>query len=240
MIKERTPLEVEERTQQEIDERDQETREMVDRLTQFLAITRKQEGVPRSLLERWFWLIVIAGLFGVPILSVGLLWLLSLLMGPRPGVPAEPILEVSDIAALSATHLCPGDNLDFEFEMDVIREGAFELDNSTWKVTPPPQTVIFSEDTERFVIGNPVSFKVVRRWPVPVTYIDPATNTETGWLPGHYQRQVFVTAVGRDAEPSIKLLSFWIREDCPDGQTREDVLRKVPLPSVEEVLDDGG
>lgn len=182
---------------------------------QLLAITNKTAGVQRSVLDRYFWLFAVVGVLGVPLITLGLLWGLATLIGPRPGVPSESILTVSPLMSKGPTDLCPGEPLDFEFTMDVTGEGVFDLDASTWKLVPPPETVIFSE-SERFVVAEPISYLVVRRWVVPSSYIDPATNRETDWEPGQYERQIFVTAVGRDTEPSIQVLPFEIRAGCPE------------------------
>lgn len=182
-------------------------------IQQLIAITNKTTGVQRSMLDRYFWPIAFLGVIGVPLITLGLLWGLATLIGPRPGIPSESILTVSPLMAKGPTDLCPGEPLDFEFTMDVRGEGVFDLDASTWKLVPPPETVIFSE-SERFVVAEPITYLVMRRWVVPSNYIDPATNRATEWQSGQYERQIFVTAVGRDTEPSIQVLPFTIRNNC--------------------------
>lgn len=183
-------------------------------LEKLVAVTERTPDVRRSPLDRYFWLFVLVGLIGVPVVTLALAWGLSALVGPRAGVPSESILTVSPLMAKGPTELCPGEPLDFEFTMDVKGEGVFDLDASTWKLVPPPETVIFSE-SERFVVAEPITYLVIRRWVVPSNYIDPATNRATAWESGKYERQIFVTAVGRDTEPSIQVLPFTIRDDCP-------------------------
>lgn len=181
-------------------------------LAALLAVTSKTDGVQRSILDRYFWLFVAVGLIGVPIVTIGLAWAVAAMTGPRAGVPADSILNVSPIVANGPTSLCPTEPLDFQFSMSVLEQGVFDIDQSTWRLVPP-ETVLFSE-SQRFVAAEPITYIVERRWVIPAEYIDPATNRAAEWQPGQYERQIFVTAVGRDAEPSIQVLPFSIRDDC--------------------------
>jgi len=184
----------------------------VQQLTDILAAPEKCIARPRTPMERWFWLIVTVGLIGVPLLSAGLLWAVAIFLGPQIVFSANPPLDVGPIVAQGQTHLCPGESLDFSFDVDVLQSGAYELNMSTWREAPP-STVIFSE-ADKFVVAQPTSFLVERTWRVPVEYINPATNKSVDWEPGQYARHVYVTAVGRNTLASIQKLSFTIRENC--------------------------
>lgn len=85
---------------------------------------------------------------------------------------------------------------------------------STWKTSPPPSTIIFSE-TEPFVIGSEREFPIKRMWPVPTTYEDKSDNTLKPFTPGEYIRDISVTAEGRDTRNDPIQVAFTIRGDCP-------------------------
>ena len=112
-----------------------------------------------------------------------------------------------------SAELCPGESLVFSASIDVERPGVYLLDMSTWRVDPPPATVIFSEG-DRMVIGDERSFIIARKWTVPANYIDPATNAVVDWWPGKYTRDIAVTAVGLSTLPSTQVVEFTIREGC--------------------------
>lgn len=187
----------------------------IQQLTEILAAPDKHLGTPlktrASSLERWFWLIVIIGIIGVPMFTVGLVQLLS---GPQAAVSAESVLDVGDIEATGPTDLCPGESLEFQMLLSVLEPGAFSLKMSTWKESPPA-TIIFSE-LEEFPVAEKRTFILVRSYDIPILYKDPATNKMVNWEPGEYARHVYITAVDRNTKPSIQKLSFTIRSDCKE------------------------
>lgn len=181
----------------------------IQQLTEILAAPAQYVAKPVQRMERWFWMIVMVGILGVPLFSIGLLQLVS---GSRDSVSAESVLIVSEIVVAGPTDLCPGESLDFYFEMDVLEPGAFSLKMATWR-EDPPATIIFSE-LDEFPVAEVREFRVVRSYVIPGTYKDPATNEQVAWQPGQYARHVYVNAVGRNTLPSIQKLSFSIRADC--------------------------
>lgn len=120
---------------------------------------------------------------------------------------------LSSVRVTGPTELCPGDTLDFEFDVSVEEVGTYNLWMSTWKVDPPPSTIIFSE-FQPFVIGSPRHFLIPRKWKVPTNYVDPADSTEKPLLPGAYTRDISVTAEGRNTRNDPLLIAFNIKKDC--------------------------
>lgn len=135
-------------------------------------------------------------------------------LNPRAG---ESVFVLSNLRVTGSTELCPGDTLDFVFDVDVKEVGTYNLFMSTWKVDPPPSTIIFSED-QPFVIGSPRSFPIPRKWAVPAVYVDPADSVEKPMLPGDYTRDIDVKAEGRDTENEPLIVYFRVRKDCPKNE----------------------
>lgn len=130
---------------------------------------------------------------------------------PQAGVT---LFTLGDPLVTSPTALCAGESLDFSVGVSVKEKGAYILDMSTWKIDPPPATIILSEG-QRMVIGDNRSFPIARKWVIPPTYLDPATNEYVKWTSGRYSRDISVTAAGKNVESSTKSIYFTIREECP-------------------------
>jgi hypothetical protein len=131
-------------------------------------------------------------------------------LNPQPG---QTLFILGDSTVSGSSDLCPGESLDFSVSVSVSEKGTYTLDMSTWQVDPPPATIIFSEG-ERMVLGDDRSFPITRKWVVPETYVDPATNERISWKPGKFSRDIAVTALGKNVESSTKSIPFTIREDC--------------------------
>lgn len=134
---------------------------------------------------------------------------------------APSVFILSEIRMNGPTDLCPGDTLDFEFDVTVKEEGTYNLFMSTWKVDPPPSTIIFSE-LQPFVIGSQRSFSIPREWKIPVVYEDPANNVRVPMLPGAYIRDISVTAEGRNTKNKPLQVFFNIKKDCPSLEKEEN------------------
>lgn len=183
-------------------------------LQKLIAVTEKTSEVPRSPLDRYFWIFVVVGLLGVPIVTLLLAYGISLATGQRSSISGVAVFEISQVRVTGPTDLCPGQTLDFEFDVIAKEVGTYNLWMSTWKVDPPPSTIIFSE-TEPFVIGSEREFPIQREWLVPATYEDKADNTFKPFAPGSYIRDISVTAEGRDTRNDPIQVTFTIRDDCP-------------------------
>jgi hypothetical protein len=132
------------------------------------------------------------------------------ILNPQAG---KTLFTLGDPTVSGPSDLCPGESLDFSFDVAVQEKGTYVLDMSTWKVDPPPATIIFSEG-DRMVVGGNRSFPITRKWVVPSTYIDPSTNEKVTWRSGNYLRDISVTAGGKNVESSTKGIPFTIRENC--------------------------
>lgn len=128
-------------------------------------------------------------------------------------VAGQSTFVLSNLRVIGPTELCPGETLDFVFDVEVKEVGTYNLFMSTWKVDPPPSTIIFSED-QSFVIGSPRSFPIPRKWEVPAIYVDPADSVEKPLSAGAYTRDIDVKAEGRDTKNIPLMVNFNIRKDC--------------------------
>lgn len=182
-------------------------------LQKLIAITEKTDEVPRSSLDRYFWIFVLVGLVGVPIMTIALAWGIAIVRGDRPAISGIPVFELSEVRVTGSNELCPGETLDFEFDVIAREVGTYNLWMSTWRSDPPPATIIFSE-TEPFVIGSVREFPIKRMWIVPFIYEDKADNTYKPFAPGSYIRDISVTAEGRDTRNDPIQVAFTIRDDC--------------------------
>jgi hypothetical protein len=126
---------------------------------------------------------------------------------------AASSIVLGEISVNGPTELCPGEYLDFSFELDVLAPGIYGLDMSVFRVSPPPNIAIFSEK-QAFVIGSPRTFLVTRHWQIPKDYRDEQTNEVIAFAPGDYERNIAVGTPGRNTSPSTKILPFSIRSDC--------------------------
>lgn len=150
----------------------------------------------------------------IPIVIV-MLWLgISAFMFTNPQA-GRSVFVLSDVRVTGPIDLCPGETLDFEFDVTVKETGTYNLWMSTWKTEPPPSTIIFSE-VQPFVIGSERSFPVTRKWLVPTIYEDPADSERKPMIPGTYIRDISVTAEGRNTSNRPLQVVFRIREGCKD------------------------
>lgn len=182
-------------------------------LEKLVAVTEKTPQVPRSSLDRHFWIFAILGLLGVPVITLLLAYGISLMTGQRAGISGTSVFELSEVRVTGSTDLCPGMTLDFEFDVIAKEIGTYNLWMSTWKTNPPPAIIIFSE-TEPFVIGSEREFLIQRQWLVPSAYEDKTDNSFKSLSPGSYIRDISVTAEGRDTRNDPIQVAFYIRPDC--------------------------
>lgn len=186
--------------------------DLTDALLEVRLKAIRQATLEQSLIKKQQQETIFSWKLLVPILII-VAWILVsswMFFNPQAG---RSVFVLSDIRITGPTDLCPGDSLKFEFDVTVKSTGVYNLFMSTWKVDPPPSTVIFSE-LQPFVIGSPRAFPIVREWKIPVTYKDPANNIDTPMFPGRYIRDISVTAEGRDTRSTPLQVPFTIREGC--------------------------
>lgn len=188
-------------------------------LEKLVAVTERTPEVRRSALDRYFWLFVLVGLIGVPVVTIGFAWGLAAIMGPRPGVSGETVLVLSEIRVNGPIALCPNEYLNFSFDMEVKEAGVYGLDMSVFRTSPPPTLAVFSE-SQFFVIGSPRTFTVTRHWRIPERYTDKDTQEIVEFIPGDYERNLAVGTTSRNTTPSTRILNFSIRSDCPPLRAR--------------------
>lgn len=163
---------------------------------------------PRSFWERVKSMRWLLGGIALILLGPVLTWFTFLY--PQAG---QSVFVLSPVEVTGLTALCPGETLDFNFNVTVLEVGTYNLWMSTWKTEPPPSTIIFSE-IQPFVIGSVRSFPIVRKWKVPETYVDPADSADKPMISGEYIRDISVTAEGRNTSNEPLQIPFTIRKDC--------------------------
>lgn len=152
-------------------------------------------------------------IFGIILIVIGPIITWIMFVNPQAG---RSVFILSPIRITGPVSLCPGETLNFEFDVMVREVGTYNLWMSTWKTEPPPSTIIFSE-TQPFVIGSTRSFPIARKWQIPSTYIDPADSVDKPMIPGEYIRDISVTAEGRNTGNVPLQVLFTIRDNCPEG-----------------------
>lgn len=152
--------------------------------------------------RRWLLFLVAVGF----IVNGMLYWYAS---EERPG-PA--LMEFTRAVTRGETALCPGDTLRYDITLYVSGPGVFDLDVTTWRITPPA-TVMFSS-TRRLVFSGPVTYSLGRAWIVPDFYSSAVDGSPERWAAGSYERRHAITTTSRSTEPSIVTIPFQVRADC--------------------------
>lgn len=118
----------------------------------------------------------------------------------QPDAVHPAAMQIRGASAGDAPALCPGEAL------------TYALDVAVWRVSPPA-VVLFSEE-RRVVFAGEQEYSLARQWTVPGAYIEPETGMPARWMPGQYERLHAISDVSRDAEASIAVIPFAIREGC--------------------------
>lgn len=129
-----------------------------------------------------------------------------------PERPARALMEFARAEVVGNTALCPGDTLRYDIALQVSGPGVFELDVSTWRVTPPA-TVLFSQ-TRRMVFTGPAEYELEREWTIPPFYSSPIDGSPERWAAGQYERRHAISTSSRSTEPSIASIPFEIAQRC--------------------------
>lgn len=128
----------------------------------------------------------------------------------QPDAVHPAAMEIRGAGVVQA--LCPGEALTYALDLVVTDAGVYALDVAVWRVSPPA-VVLFSE-TRRVVFAGEQEYSLARQWTVPPEYIDPGTGLPVRWTAGQYERRHAISDVSRDAEASIAVIPFAIREGC--------------------------
>lgn len=198
--------------QQVVDATHQAKRDVEERTEATRAELETKYDTRRAIVDHKFTSYRTWFVFAVIVLALTNTVLYYLFLNPRAGRSA---LVISEVRVTGPTDLCPGDTLDFEFDVVAKEIGTYNLWMSTWKVDPPPSTIIFSE-FQAFVVGSERSFPIVRQWRVPEMYNDPADSVDKPLAEGAYIRDISITAEGRDTRNDPLQVKFNVKRDCAD------------------------
>jgi hypothetical protein len=124
-------------------------------------------------------------------------------------------VEISNVAVVGESALCPGDLLIISYDLKADGTGKLVEDAAVW-IEVPPKTVIYSI-TRPFLVDGLVDQREIIAWKVPLTYTNPATLEETPLPPGPYRRIFSVGNPSDDDDFDLDKVDFSVKEnkDCP-------------------------
>lgn len=131
-----------------------------------------------------------------------------------PTPVSGPLFEYTDVNMRSETALCPGEALDYDLGLRYNGPGVFEIDMTTWRVSPPV-TVLYS-DQRRSISTGEQDFELSYEWKIPDAMLNPRTGVLEPMTPGAYERRHAVTTSSRATKPAIVVVPFTVRGDCDD------------------------
>lgn len=167
---------------------------------------RKREIDEHYLHARWrlFWYFCL-----VLVIWAGVEWAISLL----PIQPGASLVSVSDIEPAEAPALCPGDKLEFIYNIDSVADGVVDINLTLYRKTAPARTIIYSEPLTDIII-DPERQQIHAVWPIPHETIDPFSGEMIQLAPGEYQRRISISTTSRSTKPVTVLIDFSIKENC--------------------------
>lgn len=198
--------------QQVVDATHQAKREVEDKTEATRASMEYKYDARKAIVDHQFnsyrsWFV-----FAVIVFSLTNTFLYYLFLNPR--TPSS-LLEISEIRVTGPVDLCPGEYLDYSFDMVVKEAGVYGLDISVFRTSPLPMIAVFSE-SQFFVIGSPRTFPVTRHWQIPERYEDKVTKENIEFIPGDYERSIAVGTTSSSTHPSTETLKFSIRDGCEE------------------------
>lgn len=132
----------------------------------------------------------------------------------QPDRVPPAIVRVGNLALLSPADVCPGDTLEYAFDLSANADAVVALDGAVYRVSDPAGLAAWS-DTRRMVLPRGATFTVRQRWFVPTVYWDWGAGAERVWPPGEYERLIAVGTTIRNTVPEIQGFRFTVRGDCP-------------------------
>lgn len=150
--------------------------------------------------------LIFIALIVVVVVQAILFGVFYILADRRPTVELSPPVMES-----KSTALCPGNTLDYKFQMGVSRPAHIELKTSVQHLVPGSR--ISYARLQEFTFNEPTTMEFGRKWVVPPTNWNAVSGQEEPWQPGQYQQITVANVVGRSEVSEIKV-GFSIRTDC--------------------------
>jgi uncharacterized Zn-binding protein involved in type VI secretion len=125
-------------------------------------------------------------------------------------------LAADSIRAIGSNHLCPGDVLTTQFEVDIEGVGVVTLDDTIVHPAGGYQIVKYSEPQQN-IISRSGRWTFSSVWTVPSRPAVPVDGVYT-WKPGEYDMILSLSAsnsyISRYTEPVTLTRRFFINADC--------------------------
>jgi hypothetical protein len=147
------------------------------------------------------------------IIALGTLVSLAWAWAALTPVPLSVPKMVIGTVEMGHTVLCPGDMLTYTYTVDILEPGVYIFDFSVWRVDDPH--VMEWSTPLRVVSQKSGVVEVTRNWTLPAGVYNQLENRTEPWKPGQYERHIGLTASGRDMQPSMVVIPFEIKGDCP-------------------------
>jgi hypothetical protein len=124
----------------------------------------------------------------------------------------RPDVGLSKPVVSSQTELCPGETLDYRFNLSVSKAASVDLYTSVER-TVPTDRVSYTR-LQQFTFNSATDLAITRNWVLPPTYLDPVSGMEIGWQPGEYVQRTSATIVGGRDDPVVIEVPFEVRLGC--------------------------
>lgn len=163
------------------------------------------------------WLIVaVVVLIVLNIISFSLWGYLALTEAPR--------VNLSNLEVIGPTKLCPGDTLNYKFDMDISAALDIVITMRVQYISPDshgqgvPHTIFVTE--EQYRADSPARITLVRHNRIEPFYIDQNDGNLHPRLPGDYLRIISARVYGQTEDGDFLAIPYTIPMNCPIGEQR--------------------
>lgn len=131
-----------------------------------------------------------------------------------PSPPGAALVNITDIQPTEPPALCPGDKLEFVYNVASVSEGVVDINLTLYRKTPPARTLIYSEPlTDIYIDAERQEIYAV--WMIPHEVTDPFSGEAIALTPGEYQRRISISTSSRNTRPVMVPIDFVIKSECP-------------------------
>lgn len=126
-----------------------------------------------------------------------------------------PTVRLYNLQMVGNVEICPGDPLNYEFNLYVSTAGDVDLIGAMQRTALEERgTVTLYTTVTKFRTEEETDIVIVRDMPLPLVYTNVVTDRIEKWRPGGYRLRLTARAVGRSSEGSVLYIPFRIRQDC--------------------------
>lgn len=120
-------------------------------------------------------------------------------------------VDIQNMQIVGSSQLCPGDLLTFNYDLEIRGTGNLIKDFTVWRETPP-KTMIFSTESKKFIVGEPVHQNLLEAWRIPPYYFNYETYSSEVLPPGTYRRYFSVSSPTNERIVDIDYVEFTIKD----------------------------